>query len=101
MTTTERDILLKYVKDNESHYYPIVALTVFTGLRLGEARSLTWSDVELESKIPSIRVHKTLDLDGSFTTTKNKRERILGLHPKVVSVLLMVQQTPTSENQRQ
>ena len=93
LTTTERDILLKYVKDNESHYYPIVVLTVFTGLRLGEARSLTWSDVDLESKLPSVRVHKTLDLDGSFTTTKNKRERILGLHPKVVSVLLMVQQT--------
>ena len=83
LTPAERDIFLAYLAENEALYFPIIQFTAFTGTRMGEARSLTWGDVDFDQDNPSIRIHRTLDIDGEFKGTKTNQERRIPLHPIV------------------
>lgn len=75
LTEEERDLFLEYAKQEEARYHPILAFTVFTGTRMGEARSLTWGDVKLNAEVPYVRIHSTLDEKANsleFKGTKNE-----------------------------
>lgn len=51
LTKAEQDLLLSYVKNNQTykHWYPIIAVLIGTGLRIGELVGLRWRDVNFES----------------------------------------------------
>jgi integrase len=56
LTIQEQDIFLNFLKNSNmyQHWYPIFALMIGTGLRVGEATGLTWKDVDFESNTISI-----------------------------------------------
>jgi integrase len=57
-------------------------LAAFTGLRRSELKLLEWRDIELQSERPCIHVR------GS--TTKNRKDAVLDLHPDAVRLLLPI-----------
>lgn len=56
LTLQEQEIFLNYLQSSKmySHWYPIFALMLGTGLRVGEATGLTWNDVDLENNTLSV-----------------------------------------------
>ena len=51
LTKPQQDLLLEFLKENPtySHWYPIIAVMLGTGLRVGEATGLRWCDIDLEN----------------------------------------------------
>lgn len=60
LTVEEQKLFLTFLRDNRqyNHWYPIFALMIGSGLRVGEATGLRWCDVDLEAK--EINVNHTL-----------------------------------------
>ena len=60
LTIQEQEIFLDFLKKSNMyrHWYPIFALMVGTGLRVGEAVGLRWNDVDFDNN--SISVNHTL-----------------------------------------
>lgn len=56
LTLQEQEIFLNYLQSSKmySHWYPIFALMLGTGLRVGEATGLTWNDVDFENNTLSV-----------------------------------------------
>ena len=51
LTKAQQDLLLEFLRHNRtySHWYPIFAVMLGTGLRVGEATGLRWCDIDLEN----------------------------------------------------
>lgn len=60
LTKAEQELLLSFLQRNHtySHWYPIIAVMVGSGLRVGEVTGLRWCDIDLEEGI--IDVNHTL-----------------------------------------
>ena len=60
LTRQEQDVFLDYLRNSPKyqHWYPIFAVMIGTGLRVGEAVGLRWCDVDLENRM--IDVNHTL-----------------------------------------
>ena len=59
LTVQEQELLLSFLKKAKySHWYPVFAVLVGTGMRVGEATGLRWQDIDLENGI--IDVNHTL-----------------------------------------
>lgn len=60
LTMPEQELLLSFLKRNHTynHWYPIFAIMIGTGLRVGEVTGLRWCDIDLEEGI--IDVNHTL-----------------------------------------
>ena len=60
MTVAEQNLLLSYLSKTPKyqHWYPIFAVMLGTGLRVGEATGLRWCDVDFEEG--TISVNHTL-----------------------------------------
>lgn len=60
LTKAEQDLFLDFLRHSHtySHWYPIFAIMVGTGMRVGEVTGLRWCDIDLENKI--IDVNHTL-----------------------------------------
>lgn len=60
LTKPEQELLLSYLRTHPiyNHWYPIFAVMVGTGLRVGEVSGLRWCDIDLEEGI--IDVNHTL-----------------------------------------
>lgn len=60
LTVEEQKLFLTFLKNSRqyNHWYPIFALMLGSGLRVGEATGLRWCDVDLEAK--EIDVNHTL-----------------------------------------
>lgn len=60
LTIQEQNIFLNFIKGSKvyQHWYPIFALMIGTGLRVGEATGLTWDDIDLDNNC--IKVNHTL-----------------------------------------
>ena len=56
LTKPEQELLLNFLKNHPiyNHWYPIFAVMVGTGLRVGEVASLRWCDIDLEEEIIDI-----------------------------------------------
>lgn len=56
LTMPEQELLLSFLKGSElySHWYPIFAVMIGTGLRVGEVTGLRWCDIDLEDGIIDI-----------------------------------------------
>lgn len=55
LTIQEQELLLSFLKKAKyNHWYPVFAVLVGTGMRVGEATGLQWQDVDLEKGIISV-----------------------------------------------
>lgn len=56
LTVQEQQIFLDFLKSSTmyNHWYPVFALMLGTGLRVGEATGLRWNDVDLENNTLSV-----------------------------------------------
>lgn len=56
LTKPEQELMLNFLRNNHSHsrWYPIFAVLVGTGLRVGELTGLRWCDIDLEKGIIDI-----------------------------------------------
>ena len=56
LTVQEQDLLLDFLKSHKvyNHWYPIVAVMLGTGLRVGEVTGLRWCDIDLENNMVDI-----------------------------------------------
>jgi integrase len=63
----------------------VIAILVFTGMRVGELRDLLWNDVHLdEGRCGFIVVQR----GGSSGTTKNRKIRRIPIHPELRTILV-------------
>lgn len=92
----ERKELLDFLTTAKEHGlycdYPLFTLLAYTGLRIGEAISLTWPDINLKAK--TVRVNKTLSYLSAaeefyeFVAPKmSQSRRIISIDDHTVSVL--------------
>lgn len=60
LTIAEQNLFLEYLKNNElyNHWFPIFAIMLGTGMRVGEVTGLRWSDIDL--KAGTIDINHTL-----------------------------------------
>lgn len=60
LTKAEQDLFLDYLKRTPqyNHWYPVFAVMLGTGMRVGETVGLRWCDIDLEKKI--ININHTL-----------------------------------------
>lgn len=65
-----------------THLRPLIAFLYYCGVRVGEARQIEWSQVDLSA--PCIRLE-----EGQ---TKNDEARIIPLHPMLVDILSAMEQ---------
>jgi integrase len=80
LTRDEVAKLLRWSSTNQPNEHPLYATAVFTGLRLGEAYGLRWTDVNLTSGLVTFR--------RSFRTTpKSGKARHVPLHPELAATL--------------
>jgi len=56
LTMPEQELLLTFLKNSQmySHWYPIFAVMIGTGLRVGEVTGLRWCDIDLDDGIIDI-----------------------------------------------
>ena len=91
LSRSEVDLILDYLKEKDSWYYPIFFLWMGTGLRNSELIGLTWCSVDLDTA--ELKITKTLKRreDSSVVRewgdTKNRRHRVVPLTQGVVEVL--------------
>lgn len=64
---------------------PMITFSVFTGVRLGELRALTWDDIDLEARTASIT--KTMYMNTVQHSTKTGFDRVVPIPTHVVEVL--------------
>lgn len=60
LTVQEQEIFIEFLKNSHmyQHWYPVFAVMLGTGLRVGEVTGLTWEDVNFENN--TISVNRTL-----------------------------------------
>jgi integrase len=73
--------------------YHVMVLLVATGARIGEVLALTWPNVDLAAKQPTIHINGTIvPVQGLGLVrqdeTKTKPDRTLAIPPDAVEVLL-------------
>ena len=71
LTKLEQDLLLKFLKDHPvyGHWYPIIAVMIGTGLRVGEVTGLRWCDIDLEEGFIDVN-HTLVYYDHRITDGK-------------------------------
>lgn len=86
MRILERGEIGKLLDAAPDIYRALIALSVFVGLRQGEALGLVWADVDLENG--RLHVRKQLDRKGSRVEPKTKQaKRTIVLAPFLVRLL--------------
>ena len=85
LTKEEVNILLAKAKVLKPDWYPIWAISVFSGLRIGELLALTVKDCSLKDKI--ITVNKSWNKHVGVKTTKNGDWRKVPIADQLVPVL--------------
>ena len=84
-TSSERDKIINWWKDNDFYYFPYVFVQFHTGMRPSEAAGLKWRDVDLENGIVSICRSSVMTRVGA-TKTKNS-ERIFPIGQEILDLL--------------
>lgn len=102
LTKAEQELLEGYMlkKNKYRHWYPIIAVMLWTGMRVGEVTGLRWCDVNFKKN--EISVNHTLvyyskgkseGMTYTINTPKTKAgKRIIPMLPKVKEALLMEKQ---------
>lgn len=103
LTKAEQELFLTYLRHSEQyqHWYPVFAVLIGTGLRVGEAVGLRWCDIDLEQGI--IDVNHTLvyyrhAVDGCYCNIHTPKT-VNGI--RQVPMLSFVKKAFLEERQRQ
>lgn len=74
LTKPEQELFLNYMKQSNTyrHWYPIFAVMIGTGLRVGEVTGLRWCDIDLEAGIISVN-HTLVYYDHRERTSEQKQ----------------------------
>ena len=70
----------------------IYLTAIYTGLRLGELRQLVWADLQLDAARPF--------LSARASTTKNRKEAVIPLHPALAAELKPARQARKNDAER-
>lgn len=73
LTHDEADALLDHLKLKNTQLHDIVLLSLHTGLRAGEIFSLTWSDIDLDRGLITIRDPKAVKNRVAYMTTASRK----------------------------
>jgi integrase len=101
MTRAPLATFLEVARTRECGMFPLLFLLARTGLRLGEALALQWSDVDVRGR--EIRVRRTLDLNAGGTlerrlgTPKGGKTRRVDMSHELSVVLRQCQQDRRAE----
>ncbi|MEQ1877286.1 MAG: site-specific integrase [Bdellovibrionia bacterium] len=85
-TLTEVNRVLAEAANQGHPWFPIWVVTVFSGLRSGEAYALTWNNVDLENR--RIYVVESWTSKDGFHETKNKRHRVVPINNELYPFLI-------------
>ena len=86
LTLEEIKRLLKSDKELNSHWYPIWALALFTGMRSGELYALQWDAVDFEGHM--IQVHRNWTNQTGFGPTKGRYWRSCPMGDQLIDFLI-------------
>ena len=81
----EADRLLEAACKAPDPWCAMIPFTMWTGLRLGELRGLTWDDVDLVAAC--VHVRRAADDEGELHPPKSGRSRVVDLPRKAVELL--------------
>ncbi|WP_310821301.1 tyrosine-type recombinase/integrase [Stratiformator vulcanicus] len=89
---TEVKSILEYCRNNEKliWIYQLIAVLASTGMRIGEAQSLRWTDIALNTQsltVPDERASHRKRRLGSARTAKGKRGRSVPLGSNTIQIL--------------
>ena len=75
LSVEQERLFLDFIKSHEtfSHWYPIFAVLIGTGLRAGEATGLTWSDIDFEKNI--------IDVNHTLVYYNREHTCTMAIHP--------------------
>ena len=85
MVVLQRDAIATYLEACAAWYRPLAILLIATGMRIGEAIALDWSDVDLEAG--TIRVSRSRKLGGGIGGTKGDRARLVVMDSTTVTMM--------------
>lgn len=87
--------LLNVAKNKYERFYPLILLSIITGIRQGEALALTWNDVDFNNK--TIKINKTYSHKILSTPKTQNSNRTIKIPNNLIKVLkeqwLKVQKT--------
>ncbi|WP_074078439.1 site-specific integrase [Microvirga massiliensis] len=85
----ELALIIKHAKSfPHKAAYPLISCAIFTGLRQGELRALTWDDVNLHDPFPQIQVRRRADPWGRIGSPKTAASRrTVPIGPRLVQIL--------------
>ena len=107
LTKAEQDLFLNYIIHSKQyeHWYPIFAVMVGTGLRVGELTGLRWCDIDLEKGIINVNhtlvyyTHRIEDFkDGAYYTINSTKT---SAGTRIVPMLDSVKEAFLIEKKRQ
>lgn len=81
----DRDQAATYLAAALPAYRPLAELLISTGLRIGEAVALEWTDVDTEAL--TIRVSRSRKVGGKLGGTKTDQARIVHIGPRTAEIL--------------
>lgn len=93
LTISEQNELFNYLRDNPYEYLDMILVMISTGIRNGEARALTWNDIDVEKGIMYINKNLVEYYDNGKRYTKisrpktKKSNRIIPLHQLAIKCL--------------
>jgi integrase len=91
LSRAEVALILDYLKQHDDWYFPVFFVWLGTGLRNSELIGLTWDSVDFEQNelkiTKSLRRREDSNTLRDWSTTKNRKHRIVPLTPGVVEVL--------------
>lgn len=73
------------IAEHPVHYRPFVEFAAYVGLRAGEQRALTWSDIDLDGA--TVSVNKTYYRDTLQPSTKTGHDRTVPMPPHIVTMM--------------
>lgn len=83
LTAEEVHIFLDSAKPEFKHLF---ALMIYTGIRIGEARGLDWSDINLQNR--TIKIERQLSTNtDKISTPKSGKTRVIPINDNLIKIL--------------
>lgn len=85
LTNQEAEIFLRAAQKTDHPFYPIWATALMTGMRSGELKALSWSDIDFDAK--TISVTKQWTSKTGIVPPKSKKNRVIPISDDFLAFL--------------
>ena len=85
LTNHEVEIFLRAARKTDHPFYPIWVTALMTGMRSGELKALSWSDIDFDGK--TISITKQWTNKTGITSPKGKKNRVIPISDDFLSFL--------------